>query len=125
MMVGHEAHAWVKRERQQVVAGLRTRGRKTRQVGGAVRVGATTAERRGTEGFVFGFHVGKEVGFSPPAAGHLGTKKSPSGVAPEGQSRVNDQNPRGADVTDTTTLAEMPVAEEARDLWPLRFICSA
>src|SRR5690606_27825371 len=48
-------------------------------------------------------------------------QKSPSGAAPEGQSRVNDQNPRvpnGATTTTTTERARV----EARALWLRRFM---
>ena len=44
-------------------------------------------------------------------------KKSPSGLAPEGQSRLNDQNPRGAPITaETMTTTEMAATER----WALR-----
>ncbi len=44
-------------------------------------------------------------------------KKSPSGLAPEGQSRCNDQNPRGAPITaETETTTEMATTER----WALR-----
>jgi hypothetical protein len=45
----------------------------------------------------------KEVGWAAPECATVEAKKSPSGLAPEGQSRENDQNPRGAGVTTETT----------------------
>jgi hypothetical protein len=60
-------------------------------------------------------------------AGTVGPKKSPSGLAPEGQSRENDQNPRGAPVTAEMTTTERATTErwalrEAEIVVPLRFM---
>ena len=56
------------------------------------------------------------AGVGPLLCRNRGSKKSPSGLAPEGQSRENDQNPRGASATTAMETTE----EAATETWALR-----